>query len=106
MATQDPYPVGHPSRKAAKTVKRTCTFAGHEGANPLPANAEHFPVRKSGAKEGAFIGWCHACQKLQAKRYKAEPERQGTRPRVKVEELSFSEQIERANIAIGLKVAA
>ncbi len=58
---------------------RFCTFPGHQGENPLPATEEYFPVRKSGPNAGSFVGWCRACQTLSARRYKAEPERQGVR---------------------------
>lgn len=70
MLKQNPFP---------HDGTRTCTFPGHVGENPLPASADYFPVRKSGAKAGSFIGWCRDCQKLSAKRNAAEPERQGTR---------------------------
>lgn len=45
---------------------RFCTYPGHEGDNPLPADEDHFPVRKSGPREGTFVGWCRACRKLYA----------------------------------------
>ena len=61
---------------------RLCTFPGHIGARDLPATEEYFPIRKSGARAGTFIGWCRACQKLSAQQYKAEPERQGVRSTV------------------------
>jgi hypothetical protein len=60
---------------------RHCTFPGHEGSRDLPATEDYFPVRKSGPRAGSFLGWCRACQKLSAERYKAEPERQGIRSR-------------------------
>jgi hypothetical protein len=59
--TQDPYPVGDPRRKDAGST-RFCTNRAHEGDNPLPATEESFPVRKSGPREGTFVGWCRACQ--------------------------------------------
>lgn len=60
-------------------TKRFCTYVGHAGDRMLPATEEFWPIRKSGDKAGGFIGWCKDCQKLSAKRNKAEPERQGTR---------------------------
>ena len=69
---QHPFPHGG---------SRICTFPGHQGPNPLPANEEYFPVRKSGPRAGTFVGWCRTCQTLSAERYKAEGWRQGTRAR-------------------------
>jgi hypothetical protein len=81
---QDPYPVGDPRRKD-KSKTRVCTCALHVGKNPLPATPEYFPVRKSGPKEGTFIGWCGGsrldggCQKRSAARHRDQIERQGVR---------------------------
>lgn len=69
MPSQSPYPVGHELRDDASDDRR-CTFHAHAGDNPLPATAENFPVRKSGAKEGQFVGWCASCCQKWQKEYR------------------------------------